>query len=86
MDLNENELPEEAAEAADVEAADIEAADVEVEAEELEFEVEVDTDDDEEATVEEADEKTQVGGPEMGEVVELPVVGGLHHRYTRRAA
>jgi transposase InsO family protein len=23
---------------------------------------------------------------EMGEVVELPVVGGLHHRYTRRAA
>jgi len=24
--------------------------------------------------------------PEMGEVIELPVVGGLHHRYTRRAA
>ena len=24
--------------------------------------------------------------PEMGKVVELPVVGGLHHRYTRRAA
>jgi putative transposase len=24
--------------------------------------------------------------PDMGEVVELPVVGGLHHRYTRRAA
>ena len=23
---------------------------------------------------------------EMGEVVELPVVGGLHRRYTRRAA
>jgi putative transposase len=23
---------------------------------------------------------------EMGELVELPVVGGLHHRYTRRAA
>jgi putative transposase len=24
--------------------------------------------------------------PEMGKVFELPVVGGLHHRYTRRAA
>ncbi len=24
--------------------------------------------------------------PELGKVVELPVVGGLHHRYTRRAA
>jgi putative transposase len=24
--------------------------------------------------------------PEMGEVIELPLVGGLHHRYTRRAA
>ena len=24
--------------------------------------------------------------PEIGEVIELPVVGGLHHRYTRRAA
>ena len=24
--------------------------------------------------------------PEMGNVVELPVIGGLHHRYTRRAA
>jgi len=24
--------------------------------------------------------------PEMGKVVELPLVGGLHHRYTRRAA
>jgi putative transposase len=27
-----------------------------------------------------------VESPEMGEVVQLPVVGGLHHRYTRRAA
>ena len=24
--------------------------------------------------------------PEMGEIVELPLVGGLHHRYERRAA
>ena len=24
--------------------------------------------------------------PEMGKVIELPLVGGLHHRYTRRAA
>ena len=24
--------------------------------------------------------------PEMGKVIELPMVGGLHHRYTRRAA
>ena len=24
--------------------------------------------------------------PEMGEVVEFPEVGGLHHRYERRAA
>jgi putative transposase len=24
--------------------------------------------------------------PEMGEIVELPQVGGLHHRYARRAA
>jgi transposase InsO family protein len=24
--------------------------------------------------------------PELGEVIELPLVGGLHHRYTRRAA
>ena len=28
----------------------------------------------------------EVDRPEMGEVIELPVVGGLHHRYTRRAA
>jgi putative transposase len=28
----------------------------------------------------------EVEPPEMGEVIELPVVGGLHHRYTRRAA
>ena len=24
--------------------------------------------------------------PEMGKIIELPMVGGLHHRYTRRAA
>jgi hypothetical protein len=28
----------------------------------------------------------EVEPPEIGEVTELPVVGGLHHRYTRRAA
>ncbi len=28
----------------------------------------------------------RVEPPGMGEVVQLPVVGGLHHRYTRRAA
>jgi len=26
----------------------------------------------------------EVERPEMGDVIELPVVGGLHHRYTRR--
>ncbi len=31
-------------------------------------------------------ESRAVEPPEMGEVVELPLVGGLHHRYTRRAA
>jgi len=31
-------------------------------------------------------EPRPVEGSEMGEVVELPVVGGLHHLYTRRAA
>jgi transposase InsO family protein len=31
-------------------------------------------------------EPRTVEPPEMGEVLELPVVGGLHHRYTRRAA
>jgi putative transposase len=31
-------------------------------------------------------EPRNVEPPEMGKVVELPVVGGLHHRYTRRAA
>jgi hypothetical protein len=31
-------------------------------------------------------EPRAVEPPEMGEVVELPQVGGLHHRYTRRAA
>ena len=28
----------------------------------------------------------EVEQPEMGDVIELPIVGGLHHRYTRRAA
>ena len=31
-------------------------------------------------------EPRAVEAPELGEVIELPVVGGLHHRYTRRAA
>jgi hypothetical protein len=31
-------------------------------------------------------EPRAVEPPEMGEVLEFPVVGGLHHRYTRRAA
>jgi hypothetical protein len=31
-------------------------------------------------------EPRAVEPPEMGEVFELPLVGGLHHRYTRRAA
>ena len=31
-------------------------------------------------------EPRAVEAPETGEVIELPVVGGLHHRYTRRAA
>jgi hypothetical protein len=30
--------------------------------------------------------RREIEWPEMGEVIELPVVGGLHHRYTRRAA
>jgi putative transposase len=33
-----------------------------------------------------APEPRPVEVPEIGKVVELPVVGGLHHRYTRRAA
>ena len=33
-----------------------------------------------------APEQRAVEPREMGEVVELPVVGGLHHRYARRAA
>jgi transposase InsO family protein len=33
-----------------------------------------------------APDTRRVEPPAMGEVVELPVVGGLHHRYTRRAA
>ena len=31
-------------------------------------------------------EPREVQPPEMGEVIELPQVGGLHHRYERRAA
>ena len=31
-------------------------------------------------------EPRSVEPPEMGNVVELPLVGGLHHQYTRRAA
>jgi len=31
-------------------------------------------------------EPRAVEPPETGEVIELPVVGGLHHRYARRAA
>jgi hypothetical protein len=27
-----------------------------------------------------------VQGPEVGQIVEIPQVGGLHHRYARRAA
>jgi hypothetical protein len=34
----------------------------------------------------EAPEPRTVQSPEMGEIVELPQVGGLHHRYERRAA
>jgi hypothetical protein len=33
-----------------------------------------------------APEQRAVEPPEMGRVVELPLVGGLHHRYERRAA
>ena len=33
-----------------------------------------------------APEPRAVEPPEVGKVVELPVVGGVHHRYTRRAA
>jgi putative transposase len=33
-----------------------------------------------------APEPRAVEAPESGKVVELPVVGGLYHRYTRRAA
>jgi putative transposase len=33
-----------------------------------------------------APEQRAVEPPETGEVIELPVVGGLHHRYARRAA
>jgi transposase InsO family protein len=30
--------------------------------------------------------RREIESPELGDVIELPVVGGLHHRYTRRAA
>jgi len=33
-----------------------------------------------------APESRPVHGPELGEVIELPEVGGLHHRYVREAA
>ena len=33
-----------------------------------------------------APESRPVQGPELGQVVELPEVGGLHHRYVREAA
>jgi putative transposase len=33
-----------------------------------------------------APEPRAVQPPSMGEIVELPEVGGLHHRYERRAA
>jgi putative transposase len=33
-----------------------------------------------------APEPRAVQGPELGKVIELPEVGGLHHRYVREAA
>jgi hypothetical protein len=33
-----------------------------------------------------APEPRAVQGPDLGQVVELPEVGGLHHRYVREAA
>jgi putative transposase len=33
-----------------------------------------------------APEARSIEPPEMGKVIELPLVGGLHHQYTRRAA
>ncbi len=33
-----------------------------------------------------APESRVIQPPELGEIVELPQVGGLHHRYERRAA
>jgi hypothetical protein len=33
-----------------------------------------------------APEPRQVQPPDLGEVIELPQVGGLHHRYERRVA
>ena len=33
-----------------------------------------------------APESRTVEGPELGQVIELPILGGLHHRYSRQAA
>jgi putative transposase len=33
-----------------------------------------------------APESRAVEGPELGQVIDLPILGGLHHRYSRRAA
>src|SRR4026209_373681 len=38
------------------------------------------------ALLKDAPEPRAVHPPEFGDVVELPEVGGLHHRYERRAA
>jgi hypothetical protein len=33
-----------------------------------------------------APEPREVESPELGKIIEFPEVGGLHHRYARRAA